>query len=270
MPRWSPDGKQIAVRRTNGRAASSRSSTSRPRPAESASAPGRRRSRPDSHRSALGPRPERSAVSKPASRAPMQMFRVDLERRASSPRSPPASAPSAASTSTKKAGVMTYLANDFRASRRSLCRRARRQRRAPAHAPQREALVGTRPRQRRAPALQEHRRLGHRRLSGEAGRLAAGQEISDDPEHSRRPGRAIRRRLVSRIPGLRRQGLGRVLLQSARFHRLRPEIRARHRQQLGRHGLPGRHGRRGRRAQAKSVDRSRIAWASPAAATAAS
>jgi hypothetical protein len=37
-----------------------------------------------------------------------------------------------------------------------------------------------------ARALQEHRWLGHRRLPGEAGGLAAGQEVSDDPEHSRR------------------------------------------------------------------------------------
>ena len=47
------------------------------------------------------------------------------------------------------------------------------------------------------------------------------------------------------------------------------EVRTRHRQQLGRDGLPGRDGGRGCGAEAESLDRSRTGWASPAAAMAA-
>jgi dipeptidyl aminopeptidase/acylaminoacyl peptidase len=50
-------------------------------------------------------------------------------------------------------------------------------------------------------------------------------------------GGPVRRGLVSRVSGLRRQGLGGLFLQPARLHRLRPEVRTRHREQLGRHGL---------------------------------
>ena len=97
----------------------------------------------------------------------------------------------------------------------------------------------------------------------------AGQEVPDDPDHSRRPGRAVRLRLVSRVPGLRRARLGGVLHQPARLDRLRREVRARHRAELGRQGLRRRHERRRRGAREVSVDRHAIASASPAAATAA-
>jgi hypothetical protein len=72
--------------------------------------------------------------------------------------------------------------------------------------------------------LQEQRWLGHRWLPGQAGRLAARQEISARAEHPWRPGVAVRGRLVSRISGLRRARLGGLFLQSARLHRLRAEV----------------------------------------------
>ena len=49
----------------------------------------------------------------------------------------------------------------------------------------------------------------------------AGQEVSDGAEHPRRAGRTVRRRLVSRVPGVRRARLGGVLHQPARFDGLR-------------------------------------------------
>ncbi len=79
----------------------------------------------------------------------------------------------------EKAGVMTYLANDFEhlddlyasaldgSGERQLTH---------LNAKLWSELDA---RQGGADALQEHRRLGHRWLPGEAGRLAAGQEIPD-------------------------------------------------------------------------------------------
>ena len=83
----------------------------------------------------------------------------------------------------------------------------------------------------------------------------AGKKYPMILTHPRRPGRDVRLRLVSRVPGLRVARLGGLLHQPARLDRLRREVRARHRAELGRQRLRRRHERRRRGAREVSVDR---------------
>ena len=198
-----------------------------------------------------------------------QLFRVDLAARKARRRSRPAIARCTSSTSTRRRVALVYAVNDPTHLDDLYVADLRRPQRKAAHAPERGAVEAAQLVAGRARAVQGRRRLGRRRLLHEADRLASRQEISDGPEHPRRPGRHVRLRLVPRVPGLRGARLGGVLHQPARLDRLRREVRARHRAELGRQGLRRRHERRGRGAREVPVDRSRIASASPAAATAA-
>ncbi len=153
--------------------------------------------------------------------------------------------------------------------RRRLRGAGRRKGREEAFEPQRGAGVTGDAHARRADDLQGRRRLGRRRLFGQAARLASRKEVSDGAEHPRRAGGPVRRRLVPRVPGLLVAWLGGVLHESARLDRLRPHIRARHRAELGRQGLRRHHERRERRRSPRTRGSTPPGWASPAEATAA-
>ena len=157
-------------------------------------------------------------------------------------------------------------------------------RRIVAESPSRPPILSRRPRcsspsgdgGRRAPAHRHERRLAgrggarapgalplrarrilDRRLGDEAPRVPRGCRVAGPAQHPRRPARAVRPRVLRRVPGLRGRGLRGDLCQPARQPGLWRGVHARGDRRLGRRRLRRRHGRARPGPRPPRVDRSR-------------